>query len=69
MSHQGQEKTRITNLSRWKSERGALLRDRRPPVVGRSFEEDLALFGRQVREEAGKENGGSELPFPTAKTA
>lgn len=66
MLHQGQEKTRIAKLNRWKSERGALLRGRRQPVVGRSFEEDLALFGRQAREEAGKGNGPSERPSRTA---
>lgn len=54
MLHQGQEKTRATNVSRWKSGRGGLLRGRVPSVVGSSFEEDLELFERQVREEAGE---------------
>ena len=51
MLHQDGEKTQVTNIGRWKSERGGLLRGRGPSVVGRSFEEDLALFERQAREE------------------
>ena len=57
MLHQDGEKTQFTNVGRWKSERGGLLRDRVPSVVGRSFEEDLALFERQAREEAGERAG------------
>ncbi len=53
MLHEGQEKARISNVSRWKFERGGLPWGRGPSVVGRSFEEDLALFERQVSEEAG----------------
>ena len=65
MLHQGQEKSRVANLSRWKSERNALLWGRRPSVVGSTFEEDLALFGRQVREETGEEIGRPEVrPTP-----
>nr|MBA3794522.1 hypothetical protein [Rubrobacter sp.] len=48
MLHQDGEKTQVTNVGRWKSERGGLLRGRGPSVVGRSFEEDLALFERQA---------------------
>ena len=51
MLHQGQEKARIAWISRWKRERGGPLRGRGSSVVGRTFEEDLALFERQVREE------------------
>lgn len=54
MLHQGQKTSRVTNISRWKSERGWLLRDRVPSVAGRTFDEDLALFERQVSEEAGR---------------
>lgn len=57
MLHQDGEKTQVTNIGRWKSERGGLLRGRGPSVVGRSFEEDLALFERQAREEAGERAG------------
>lgn len=53
MLQQGQKTSRVTNISRWKSERGRLLRDRAPFVAGRTFDEDLALFERQVSEEAG----------------
>lgn len=56
MLQQGQEKARITNIDRWKSGRGGLLRGRDPFGAGRSFKEDLALFERQAREEAGEEN-------------
>ena len=56
MFHQGQ-KTPDTNVGRWKSERGGPLRGRGPSVAGRSFEEDLALFERQAREEAGERAG------------
>ncbi|MBA3795205.1 MAG: hypothetical protein H0X19_13875, partial [Rubrobacter sp.] len=55
--HQDGEKTQVTNVGRWKSERGGLLRGRGPSVVGRSFEEDLALFERQAREEVGERAG------------
>ncbi|QIN84834.1 hypothetical protein GBA63_20940 [Rubrobacter tropicus] len=57
MLHQGQEKAQVTNISRWKSERGWLLRDRDASVAGRSFDEDLALFERQVSEEADERAG------------
>lgn len=57
MLHQDGEKTQVTNVGRWKSERGGLLRGRGPSVVGHSFEEDLALFERQAREEAGERAG------------
>ncbi len=66
MSHQGQERSRIANLSRWKTERGALLRGRRPSVVGSTFEEDLALFGRQVREETGGKDAPGAAPVSAA---
>ena len=56
MFHQGQ-KTPDTNVGRWKSERGGLLRGRGPSGAGRSFEEDLALFERQVREEVDERAG------------
>lgn len=56
MFHQGQ-KTPDTNVGRWGSERGGLFRGRGPSVAGRSFEEDLALFERQVREEADERAG------------
>ncbi len=67
MLHQEQEKTRVANLSRWKSERGALPWGRGPLVAGRSFEEDLALFERQVREEAGERAGRPAGLKPPAK--
>lgn len=51
MLHRGQEGARETNVGRWKPGRGGLLRGCGAPVAGRSFEEDLALFERQVREE------------------
>ncbi len=57
MLHQDGEKTQVTNLGRWKSERGGLLRGRSPSVVGRSFEENLALFERQAREEVRERAG------------
>ncbi len=66
MLHEGHERTRGANVSRWKSERGGLLWGRGPSVAGRSFEEDLALFERQVREEAGQKNGRSAALFPPA---
>jgi hypothetical protein len=66
MLHQGAEKTQFTNVRRWKSERGWLLRDRGPSVVGRTFDEDLALFERQVSEEAGEEAGRLAGPGSTA---
>lgn len=70
MLHQDQEKTRIANLSRWKSERGRLLRGQGPSVIGRSFEEDLALFERQVFEEAGGKGGRlAALVSPAAPSA
>lgn len=65
MLHQGQ-KTQSTNVSRWKSERGWLLRGRGLSVGGRSFEEDLAHFERQVREEAGEKNGRPTALVSTA---
>lgn len=52
MLHQGPKKARVTNINRWKSKRGWLLRDRTPSVAGRTFDEDLALFERQVSDEA-----------------
>ena len=52
MLQQGQKTSRVTNISRWKSERGAILRDRGWSVARRTFDEDLALFERQVSEEA-----------------
>lgn len=58
MLHQGQEKAQPTNIGRWKSGRGWLLRDRVPSVARRTFEEDLALFERQVGEEADERAGG-----------
>ncbi len=70
MLHQDQEKTQITNVSRWKSERGGLLRGHGPSVIGRSFEEDLALFERQVREESGERTGRlTGLVSPAAPSA
>jgi hypothetical protein len=66
MLHEGHERARGANVSRWKSERGGLLWDRSPSVAGRSFEEDLALFERQVREEAGQENGRTVALSPPA---
>jgi hypothetical protein len=67
MPHQGHERARIADISRWKSERGGLFWGRGPSVVGGSFEEDLALFERQVREEAG-EGTGSTAALVTAAT-
>ena len=66
MLHEGHESARGANVSRWKAERGGLLWGRGPSVAGRSFEEDLALFERQVREEAGQKNGRSAALFPHA---
>lgn len=66
MLHQGHEGARIADIGRWKSERGGLLWGRGPYVVGRSFEEDLALFERQVREEAGVRTGSTAAPVPAA---
>ncbi len=66
MLHEGHEKARGANVSRWKSERGGLLWDRGPSLVGRSFEEDLALFERQVREEAGEGTGSTAALVPAA---
>ena len=57
MLHQSPEKTQATNVRRWKAERGGLLWSRAPSVIGNSFDEDLALFERQVREEAGEGDG------------
>lgn len=54
MLQQGFEEKRATNISRWKAERGGILRGCGPSLAGRSFDEDLALFERQVREEAGR---------------
>lgn len=66
MSQQGQKTPRVTNISRWKSERGRLLRDRVPSVAGRTFEEDLALFERQVSEEAGRLTSPASSAAPSA---
>ena len=69
MLHEGHQRTRGANVSRWKSERGGLLWGRGPSVAGRSFEEDLALFEQQVREEAGQRNGQHRDPVPSRGTA
>jgi hypothetical protein len=66
MLHEGHEKARGANVSRWKAERGGLPWGCGPSVGGRSFEEDLALFERQVREEAGQKNGRSAALVPPA---
>ena len=68
MSHQGQN-TRGTNVGRWKSRRGGLFRGRGPSEVGRSFEEDLALFERQVREEAERDGRPTGLVSHPASCA
>ena len=57
MFHQGREKTQTTSVRRWKAERGGLLRDRVLSTTENTFAEDLALFERQVREEAGERAG------------
>ena len=64
MSHDGFEKKRVTSLRGWKSGRGGFRWDRGSSAVGRSFDEDLALFERQVREEAGERTGGPAVPAP-----
>ena len=66
MSYQGQEKARFPKVSRWKFERGGLPWGRGPSVGGRSFEEDLALFERQVSEEAGGKDALDAAPVSTA---
>lgn len=69
MLYQGQ-KTQGTNFGHWGSERGWLFRGRGPSVVGSSFDEDLALFERQVREEAGERDGRpTGLVSPAAPSA
>lgn len=57
MLHQAKKKAGVTNIGRWKSERGWLLRGRDPSLAGRTFDEDLALFERQVSEEADERAG------------
>ncbi len=57
MLHEAHEKARSANVSRRKAERGGLPWGLGPSTGGRTFEEDLALFERQVREEAGQKNG------------
>jgi len=57
MSHRGSEKTQVANVVRRKLGRGSVLRDPVSLPGGRSFQEDLALFERQVREEAGERAG------------
>jgi hypothetical protein len=66
MPHQGHKRARFADINRWRSERGGLLWDRGPSMVGRSFEEDLALFERQVREEAGEGTGSTAALVPAA---
>lgn len=69
MLQQGRKTPRVTNISRWKSERGRLLRDRIPSVAGRTFEEDLALFERQVSEEADERAGRLTGPATSAASS
>jgi hypothetical protein len=66
MLHEGHEKAKISTISRWKAERGGLPWGLSPSTGGRTFEEDLALFERQVREEAGQKNGRSAALCPPA---
>ena len=66
MSHEDHEKAQVANTSRWKFERGGLPWGRGPSVAGRSFEEDLALFERQVSEEAGEKSASNAAPVSTA---
>lgn len=66
MLHRGSEKGRATDIRCWKLGRGGLPRGGGQAVVGRSFEEDLALFERQVREEAGERAGRLAGPGSSA---
>lgn len=66
MLHESYERARSANVSRWKAERGGLPWGLGTSTGGRAFEEDLALFERQVREEAGQKSGRSAAPFPPA---
>ena len=66
MLHEGRERARGANVGQRKAGRGGLPWDRGPSVAGRSFEEDLALFERQAREEAGQRSGRSAAPLPPA---
>ena len=66
MLHEGHEKARGANVSRWKAKHGGLPWGLGPSTGGRTFEEDLALFERQVREEAGQENGRTVALSPPA---
>ena len=66
MPHEGREKARSANVSRWKAERGGLPWGLGPFVGGRSFEEDLALFEQQVSEEAGGKDALDAAPVSTA---
>ena len=54
MSYRGSGKTQATSIMRRKPGRGGALRGPGSLPGGRSFEEDLALFERQAREEAGE---------------
>ena len=54
MSYLVSEKTQAAGITRRKPGRGGALRGPGPLPGGRSFEEELALFERQAREEAGE---------------
>ncbi len=57
MPHRGSKKTRGSIIMSRKPGRRSVLRDPGSIPGGRSFEEDLALFERQAREEAGERAG------------
>lgn len=63
------KETGIAAIRRWKAGRAAPRWDAVPPGAG-TFAEDLALFERQVRDEAGLRVGGpGQSPVPPADTA
>ncbi len=66
MSHRSSEGAQATGIMRRRPGRGSALRGPGSLPGGRSFEEDLALFERQAREEAGQKNGSSAALFPPA---
>ena len=54
MSYRGSEKTQATSIMLRRLGHGGALRGPGSLPGGRSFEEELALFERQAREEAGE---------------
>lgn len=61
MLRKSSEGTSADNVRLWRPGRGGLFRGSGPSAAGRSFEEDLALFERQVREEGLEEPGRLDL--------